>query len=92
MAADASMLKIHIESSATRYNVRSGGGAMAGKSEDEQLAMALSLSAGLAIKARLEARLLPEPETGAGAARGALQGRVLGGVRTPREPVSNTSN
>ena len=51
----------------------SGGGAAAaavsGASEDEQLAMALSLSAGLAIKARLEARLPPEPETGAGAAR-----------------------
>ena len=41
-----------------------GGMAVEGKSEDEQLAMALALSSGLANKARLEARLLPEPDAG----------------------------
>ena len=46
-----------------------GGNAMDGKSEDEQLAMALALSSTLANKARIEARLPAEPETGAGAAR-----------------------
>lgn len=47
--------------------------ALAGKSEDEQLAIALAMSSQLANKARLEARLLPEPETGAGAARLAVR-------------------
>lgn len=40
------------------------GAALEGKTEDEQLAMALALSSGLANKSRLEARLLPEPESG----------------------------
>jgi hypothetical protein len=40
------------------------GAALEGKTEDEQLAMALALSSGLANKARLEGRLLPEPESG----------------------------
>jgi len=64
-------------SSASGTSVAGGGG-----SEDEQLAMALSLSAGLAVKARLEARLPAEPEKGAAAARVAI--RMPSGERATR--------
>ncbi len=77
-------------STASAGEKRSAGAALG--TEDEQLAFALSLSAGLAHKERLSKRLPPEPETGAGAARVAV--RMSDGTRLARrfgqsEPVQS---